>query len=493
MENYVFEMSKDDLKDENLFDNVQWVNINDNNNATYSNGQIRYQLSSIYNNNMVIDWYESYLNIPLKFTLTSSVDLSTNNVYSNVFALKSLYHIINNVNLIVNGKTISNNSNNFYEFLLFESLTKNNRSNFDVLDPNLNINLDGDFLNPATSNFVFSKKTNDEKLYSQFKEKSVIDFFNTKENNHNPFYEKTGNNIITYNFVVQIKLRNLHSFFENCGLIRCFVDQLNIDLNIGTSIFTNKQISSKKFVVSDLSGSILNTMSKDNVPFFVNPNNLDTSNNLIADATLSMKLEIGNKFLNNSSIYAKLIKYTPTIENLMLENENREFYYLDCFKNETLISAGTSINFSVTNSQQNIKYVLIIPHYKLASVSHKGNPFLSYTTANYCALDNLNLLIGGKTIQPNPINYNYQAFNNNLLKISNPHLLHCISQNMFNLNHRYYYFDCEEIDGSNQGISKSINLICTNNNTYNIDAQIYVVFSNYIKMNKLNGAILDKQ
>jgi len=141
----VLENSMSNMTLDNSFTSKQYHTVQDNNNSTYSNSQIYYQLSNIYNLNKYYDWSNAVLIIPITISVESSnADLVAT---SRILALKNNLHLINSMVMSVNGKIIhqsTQNINEYFNFVKLSEITNNTLPYYDYLNfyPEDNNNLD---------------------------------------------------------------------------------------------------------------------------------------------------------------------------------------------------------------------------------------------------------------------------------------------------------------------------------------------------------------
>ena len=103
MDEFAYYNAQNEQKNEFLFQNVQHVWCPDQNNGSYPNGQILFDLASLSNSGKYIDFQQSYIVVPL--VVTTICTASTANAVENAFmtSLKNGYHqLINSMSVEIN-------------------------------------------------------------------------------------------------------------------------------------------------------------------------------------------------------------------------------------------------------------------------------------------------------------------------------------------------------------------------------------------------------
>jgi hypothetical protein len=189
-------------------------------------------------------------------------------------------------------------------------------------------------------------------------------------------------------------------------------------------------------------------------------------------------------------LYAPIYKFNPLAEQRYLSlSPQKRIEYNDIFQYQfSNINAGDNFNFLVTNGLANIQSVLVVPLINSASngktnnntpaVSTAVNPLptiLSGTSSTGATPDpiilaNFNILVSGVNLFLNNQLYDYEQFRQELMSSNqlNGNLTTgltsgLISEKMFSGGYRWYYGNCARILPSEEGVSRSIQIIGQNN------------------------------
>jgi hypothetical protein len=187
--------------------------------------------------------------------------------------------------------------------------------------------------------------------------------------------------------------------------------------------------------------------------------------------------------------------YTPTpAVARTLENSAKPFSMLEKIVNPFYVSSKSSINFTIVSGIPNAKKLILVPLLQGLGGSTKfTNPEIScfdtvpMTSSPFATLTNLNVFIGNKPVFNQPIMYNYDEF---IQQVSDTGLYGgqsdnqtsgLISEQLFNQNHRFYYFDLSRREIASNGASQSVQVQCTNATSYGMKV-IAILFheKNYV-------------
>lgn len=526
-DNYIFE--KENLKDmENNFSEKKILSTNDNNNGQYDR-QVKFQLSQLFNLNSLMNFSESLLVIPLqltidKFTLTDINDIKK------LFSLKS-GSLITGLNLRINGETIVNYSNNLNEIIEFEFLSKTYSSNQKEYERSFHFIGDPEFTSYSSENLLNNSvfyqnglnEVNGVKVYknglsnycllennrllmgSSEPLNGNVPNSNFLSNERQSTYSQASNKI-TIDYYYCIKLKEIHPIFHKLGISRAFVD-FDIDVNLGSTNLTLTQIpaDTKSLLAPTIPAklSLSNNFNNNNIcPLYFNIDgiyssvgpywNSNTVYTAVYDQIMTFKLDI-NKSIG-CKLYTPIYKLKPSINEIYIKDTNREVVFNDyLYFNQPNIAANSTINFTLTNSIVNAKYLLIVPNLtknkqSLFNVSSLLNGPLS--------LQNLMVYKSGSLFN-SQINYTYDAFinyisENNNVNGGNDWVSTVLDFEKFNKIYRLYFIDLE-LTNNERNVAYNLSVEFMNNNKLPINVDFYVYCEKRLTLNKLNGAILSKE
>jgi hypothetical protein len=194
--------------------------------------------------------------------------------------------------------------------------------------------------------------------------------------------------------------------------------------------------------------------------------------------------------------------------------------YNDIFQYQfSNVAAGDSFNFLVTNGIQNIQSVLVVPLINSASngaYTTTGSPavvnpppvgalptLISGTsttgaTPDPIILTNFNILVSGVNLFLNNQLYDYEQFRQELMSSNqlNGNLTSgltsgLISEKAFSGGYRWYYGNCARILPSEEGVSRSIQIIGQNKSQVACDLMVFVEFKKSMTIDISTGARIE--
>jgi hypothetical protein len=519
-DDYVLETSMNNMTIDNNFSSKQYHTVQDNNNSTYSNSQIYYQLSNIYNLNKYYDWSNAILIIPITISIESSNQPLV--ATSRLVALKNNLHLINSMVMSVNGKTIhqsTQNINEYFNFVKLTEITNNTLPYYDYLNfyPEDNYSLDTKYnftFDTEGNGFVPLSVKNNMIAFDSFTYK--IDKLNKINTDYNTKYLKSPgqksqyiDNIDrinyptstkhNYEYMCYLKLSDFSDFMKQVGISKLFVDQLTLFLNLGSSTYTFNGASRK---INTNCVETQRSFQYNTCPFYVD----NQSDYLTADAsnghTIKFNISVGNSMKRNSEIFIGGFVLDPTVENKFITNNTRQFYFKDVYNTQTpVLERGSQFNLKLNNSVINPLGILIIPY---LAPSHTGGKFITSSLENVepnlpsigVSLKNLNITIAGAQLLLKSADYNYEHFLANLengaINVMNGGYnleTSLLSLKKFNTNYKYYYFNCNNI-APQLNVAQNIELFGFNDNNFNINLSIFIITNKMAEINKENGNII---
>ena len=200
-----------------------------------------------------------------------------------------------------------------------------------------------------------------------------------------------------------------------------------------------------------------------------------------------------------------MYKFNPIAEQRYLSlAPTKKVVYNDLFQYQFNDIGGNSTNFNilVSNGINNVQSVLVVP---FISASANGgllpyqSPFsTSGATPDPLPLYNFNVLVSGVNLFLNNEYYDYEQFNQEL-KSSNQLngslttglASGLISEEDFNRGYRYYYGNASRMLPSEEGVSRSIQIIGQNYSGVNISLMVFVEFQRSMTIDIATGARID--
>ena len=225
--------------------------------------------------------------------------------------------------------------------------------------------------------------------------------------------------------------------------------------------------------------------------------------------------------LSSVRLYAPIYKFNPLAEQRYLSlAPQKRIEYNDIFQYQfSNVGAGDPFNFLVTNGIQNIQSVLVVPLINSASngaYTTTGAPavvnptpagalptLISGTsttggTPDPIILTNFNILVSGVNLFLNNELYDYEQFRQELMSSNqlNGNLTSgltsgLISEKAFSGGYRWYYGNCARILPSEEGVSRSIQIIGQNKSQVACDLMVFVEFKKSMTIDISTGARIE--
>lgn len=228
--------------------------------------------------------------------------------------------------------------------------------------------------------------------------------------------------------------------------------------------------------------------------------------------------------LNSCRLYAPVYTMNPLAESKYLSlAPTKRIRYKDVFQYQFNNQQMGSFNFLVSNGISNIVSVLVVPFISKATTikdttgaivqlpfSSQQNPFsTSPATPDPIMITNFNILISGVNLFMNNELYDFEAFRQQLLQsnqlngsLTTGLASGLISEDMFSRGYRYYYGDCSRVLPSEEGVSRSVQIVGqtasaypeisgVNNGVLSVDFMVFVEFMREIVIDVSTGARLE--
>ena len=405
MDEYSYYNSQAEQSTEFIYSNVQNVMAPDQNNGSYPNGQVMFDLTSLANSGKFMDWQNSYLTIPLVANINMTG--ATLNPAENAFALSfknGFHHLVNSMTLDIGNNGVVQSTNFSNLDINYRLLTTSGGADERNFLPSINFSKDnadrinyvaaagsalglGEYNNviksslfTSTNGFGRSGFESNPGRLERMKNTSFDPVNATIGSGGSAFVTKnvctttgknhvtmTGNTDITYYVIATIPLKIMHDIFRKLPLCKGIYGRLNISLNTQCSC---------AITLGGAGGTYTNyatTSLNGTFPLMVSP--LTTSNGLVAtNATaLSVTLGIGRSFNTTTQfnhptqtscrIYARMIDMTPKCEEMYLSSvPTKKILYNDILSFTSLsVPAGGQVSQILTNGVSRPRYLLIIP------------------------------------------------------------------------------------------------------------------------------------
>jgi hypothetical protein len=338
-----------------------------------------------------------------------------------------------------------------------------------------------------------------------------------------------------WNIYAKLRLKDLADFFEKCPLLkgstmRFYINtnQTLINFSVLRPVLTGAGATTNSPI---LSISSVNVVGGTSCPLMIASADLGQGcsplyvcQNAGTADTLQLSISIvrnnfnaqtnsGNKStsLNSCRLYAPVYTMNPIAESKYLSlAPTKRIKYNDIFQYQfNTINKDDNFNFLVSNGINNIQSVLVIPFLAKSQVAPWTNGSLATSsvlspcstapaTPDPITLTNFNVLISGVNLFLNNEQYDYEAFCQQLAQsnqlnggLTTGLASGLISEGMFSKLYRYYYGNCSRILPSEEGVSRSVQIIGQNKSLATIDIMVFVEFQKEIVIDVATGARIE--
>lgn len=543
MDNLVFEESVNTEVEQSEFIEKKWIYVNDNNSQNYSS-QVVIDSTPLSNAGGYVNWSEGYILLPLVAHLTSSNTTTANTKagVANSWALKNGYwNMINSMSIEFNNQTIVQQTpflNVFRSFKCLTSFSQDDLVNhgdelgfqpdsaeswtFDATLGLTNNSLYG-AVDTATStwdsnafNSGLVRRAKHLSVYgaSGKGKDSVISDAKRSELYQSHFKSFAVNTAGTtldavWEVYAKLRLKDLAEYFEKCPMLKGSTMRFLINTN---QVVTDFVVGASGAITAQPTSSVLGGNT--------NPLHLGfgtTANNkkpLVAgnykfslDIVKSRQSNIQSG-LTSARLYAPVYRFNPMAEQRYLSlSPTKKIEYNDVFQYQfNDIGSGSPFNFLVSNGIANIQSVLVVPFLSasanpsaVAGLRGVLSPFSSAgATPDPIPLSNFNILISGVNLFLNNEDYDFEAFTHQLQSANqlNGNLTTGLTSGLigrkeFSHLYRYYYGNCSRSLPSEEGVSKSVQIVGKNSSQVNIDLMVFVEFKRSMTIDISTGARIE--
>jgi hypothetical protein len=580
----VLEMSSQTEGNPSVFLKKDWLSILDNTSGSYSSNQAVIDTSQLANSNKYMNYQEAYLAVPLLITLSAASAADTTlspataaSSCDHTLGLKNSYtSLIHSFTLDYNGQTViqqqpfvsiwnafrlmttlswedvvtqgstigfypddalsfaynavgvtSANTQGFGVCFNNNALTAGppvsgvnnsyNVSNIGFLKRQQYVNYDAAGLT-APSCSAFSTLLTDTNANTLYKSQII------KKQNGATSPAVIG--VFQQQIMAIIKLKHIHSFFENIPLLKGVFMKMTLSLNNANITFatsaagTFQAPGTTAYTVSVPSGGVNPLMIASGVAL---PTGAATANGsaaslLGAAGTYYASLSVGNTCLNTlqssqsgvgtSSLLKQITlnvpaySLAPVFEAAYLSSPMRKIDFTDIYSYQVLNTiGGANFNALITNGIAGIKSVLVLPFLTSASNAMTLSPLLSPfdaagcgPTSPLCLLNNFNVVVAGANAIYNTERYTYEHFcnqyygqraiNGGLIDGSTSGL---IGQLDWETAYNYYYVNVARALPIEDNVPKSISIVGQNMSVLAIDLYVFIEYAQSLTVDVLTG------
>jgi hypothetical protein len=191
------------------------------------------------------------------------------------------------------------------------------------------------------------------------------------------------------------------------------------------------------------------------------------------DGTNTNAVGSSGSLLTNARLLMPYYNANPQTDTAL--SKIQQFTTLEKIVNPFSMSAGEVKNFTITVGVSNPTKLVLLPMFQnLGGASFLSNPEVSpfdtvpATSSPFAKLDNIQVYVANKPLFQYPIQYDYEHWIMNAVQEgANAGLVDemtssLLTAQLWEQNHRYYNFDLARRLGSDDGMSRSVQISCTN-------------------------------
>jgi hypothetical protein len=343
---------------------------------------------------------------------------------------------------------------------------------------------------------------------------------------------QSANGSIVWNVFAKLRLKDLADFFEKTPLLKGSTIRFYINTNQATTTFTtaNGKITSATGAIVDypiLTPTAVNVIGGLTNPLMIASNYFGQGASPLAADTYTLSVSIfknnfstgattydgGKSPLNSCRLYAPVYTMNPLAESKYLSlTPTKKIRYKDIFQYQFNTISKGNFNFLVSNGISNIVSVLVVPFISksntitntvgsvvpLAFQSYLSPVSTSPAVPDPIMLTNFNILISGVNLFLNNEMYDFEAFKQQLItsnqlngSLTTGLASGLINEDMFSRGYRYYYGDCSRVLPSEEGVSRSVQIVGNNASELICDLMVFVEFMREITIDISTGARIE--
>jgi len=573
----VFDMSQVSDASPQVFVRKDWLNILDNQSQNYSGNQCVIDTSQLANSNKYMNYREAYLSIPLLMTLNATTTTSNNLQPANALyscdyslALKGWAgSIIHSLTLDYNGTTIIQQTplqSIWNTFKLQCSLSWDdvisqgasigfypdsalsfayqdvaslagigicNNNNAPTIDAPIVTGVFNTYLsaNPAIAKRQMISNYDPDGDTNPLGTKKFLDLFTatacqqafksfvlTKVNGASATSTK---GVYQQCAMVQVKLKHLHSFFDNAPLLKGVFMRLTMNLNNTSVNFSSAGLGGVLTLVSVTSAySGVNPLmitsagaGAGNVATFLGDSyvaSVAVGATALASGTAGVTGVQKGTLAQSITLNVPAYTFNPTFEQSYLSSPVKRIEYTDIYQYQVqnIVGGGSGyVNQLITNGIAGIQSVLVVPFYTPFATASTNvgiqvpqiqSPFDTAgcgTTAPLALFTNFNIVVAGQNMIYNTERYTYEQFLNQQYGhlavnggLTDGLTSGLIDQLSWETSMCYWYVDCSRMLPVEEQVPKSVNIIGQNLSKFALDLVVFVEYKCGLSIDVLSGA-----
>lgn len=530
MDNLVFEESINAEVEQSEFISKKWIYVNDTNSQNYST-QVIIDTTPLANSGGYVNWQEAYIVMPLVICLSSTKagnpfnTPSVDDLSQLISTRAGWWHLINSMTVEFNNQSVVQQTPFLNVFRSFKAHTSFSQDDLKTEGATIGYYPDSSsswsYRSAASS--VGVGVCNDGAGNSGVTERNswirysgdaqvgqdALQDADSRELQFSSNFEVVSGTLLRWKVYAKLRLKDLADYFNKTPLLKGSTIRLLINTN---------QLTSQVIGCTNANPPVLSVTSTV-AQGYTNPLMINTSyigNSVVEDALKNSSITISCSIfkdianaqqttLSSCRLYAPVYKMNPIAEQRYLSlAPTKKVSYRDIFQYQFSNIPVGQFNFLVSNGIPNIKSVLVVPFLSTASnvVAPTLSPFSTAgATPDPLILNNFNILVSGVNLFLQNQLYTYEQFNHEL-KSSNQLngslttglASGLISESDFTNLYRYYYGNCARVLPSEEGVSRSVQVIgefvCpTSSLTANL--MVFVEFEKTMTIDISTGARID--
>lgn len=513
----VFEESVEGQDNVNLFESKKWTYITD---STSSNGQfsgqIQFDLNTLSSQNQWTDLSQAVITFPVKLSIKNNTAVAPSATTINSATIKNGFHnFVDSLQVVIGGTTVQSSQIFTNIDTSYKILTEWSQDTLKKYGATLGVALD-DILPSTDSSMGIAESVDNLPLFTTASATQGLGF--DIVNPRNPGFKERcaylnnnvasttlGKSILTTNqsvvgkgnvqadatvatansdvFVLYavgtIRLKDISDSISKMPLVKGLKGFIYLNYNSTTSIISNTGASAT--ITSVNSSATFGRCC----PAVYNVGTDGCALNASATAPITFTADINATASNlstavptqqNAVLYAPYYVATPEVDRAL--TFKKTVRYNERFVTQFTLSASGNYTATLSPGISNPKRVILYPYFTGAGTSGNttflANPLLSpfdgcpSTTSPFAALKDLQIYVGNVPMFQQPINMDWQTFNNEIAQngvdggLVDQTSSGLLSQRMWNQLYRYYTCDIGRRMNSEDGASKSIQISCTN-------------------------------
>lgn len=547
---YILQTSMD-LDNDNTFDITQKrvLQVNDSNNGNYSTGEVIFDLASISNSGMYLNWKGTEVHIPIALQVRRSDAMPEATVYDSLCAsLKNgNFSILHAMTLTLSNQQVINLQPHMHGRISYELATNLSDDDakralqfgyqFEDGEANVyndNPNCDGVgnsvvSVLPEIDNFGTNKcnKGRARRLLS------VIDAtsaklqanmgYNALKKKKYSYVTESSTTQTTFFINCKIPLDIIHDYFKRVPLTKNSLYSLSLFLNAPCSV--DCVVDGNQNDPTD--AALIGTKVYGYAPVITTPNGFnpiqlsslrvadgfgllpDGEGHVYADLTLVTPKNAVTSFYgtstpsNTCSLMVSVLQMSPSMEKAYLSNKVKEFTYEEviCQKIND-VTNGKQINQIITNNLSRLRKIVLMPYYKgtanipsamLSPWDGFGAGFLS---SPQCCISDFNVFVSGMPVFQKNLNTAqefYEQFKSMTVNggVSSAYLnSSLVDQAQYNSQYGAIVADLSRHDESEDGMAKSVTVQFTNDGERELNFLVYLYYEKSIKVDAELGNII---